>query len=138
MRRATIWICLIGAILVFTAKTALAENSPFMWVGEWTIHTNKGIGPETLIISDTKADCATSPWCSLVISIKTHDGKNLPGRIERMGNVFRYMIFSIRDGNITHNYSARIFVHRTMMAGNFSSRHPRYRIPSGVFCATRR
>ncbi|UCF89916.1 MAG: hypothetical protein JSW39_16625 [Desulfobacterales bacterium] len=133
MKKLSICVFLTTASLLFPANIIFAANSPSMWVGEWTLYTNTAPYYDSLIISETKADCAGSPWCSLVLTyVRGYDGKRIRGRIENMGDIFRNMVFSVNGVK----YDGHIFVHRTKMAGSIS--YPNAHVPKKVFYAIKR
>jgi hypothetical protein len=98
-------------------------NTPEMWAGDWTLYNSSAPYTNTLRIRETKADCAGPPWCSLAISLKRDtDGKTWSGRIEKMDDLFRHMVFYIGP---TKN-DVQIFVYRNKMAGQRYGPRPSY------------
>jgi hypothetical protein len=130
MKTLSIGVFLTIASLLFPINIIFAANSPNMWVGEWTLYTNSAPQSSRLIISETKADCAGSPWCSLVLTfVRGYDGKRIRGRIENMDDRFRHMVFSVNRVK----YDVHIFVHRNKMAGSIS--YPSANVSKKVFYA---
>ena len=123
MRTAFI-LSFIFAISIFLFfSSAYGQNSPFMWTGKWTLYDGNAPYTHTLSISDTKADCMSPAWCSLVITLKRDtDGKRWRGRIETIDDAFRHMVFYIGSTK----YDAQIFVGRKKIGVRVYHRKPSY------------
>jgi hypothetical protein len=61
------------------------------WVGEYNMNHDGHLG--TLSIKDSKMDCASGPWCSLVLYYTDGDGNRRNGRIEKIDDRFQHMVF---------------------------------------------
>ncbi len=132
-------LLMIVTMFFFPANAVLgAGGTPFKWVGNWTMHTSKGVRPELLKIYEIKADCAAPAWCSMRISLTRSNGKPLRARILKMDDKFRHMVFTVKEGRATHTFDVRIFAVKNKMAGSYSTRHTQWGgIPPGVLYGTK-
>src|SRR5262245_11738834 len=96
--------CLL--FLVFTSF-GLADAQVHEWIGQWDMNHDGWRG--TLIVSDSKVDCATSPWCHLILKYTDAQGKQITGRIEKIDQKFQHMTFYLNLPNNTQKFDAYLF-----------------------------
>ena len=63
----------------------------------------------TLVISDSKVDCATSAWCHLVLKYLDVQGKQITGKIDKIDQKFQHMTFSLNFPNNRQKFDAYVF-----------------------------
>jgi hypothetical protein len=63
----------------------------------------------TLKISDSKADCATSAWCILVLSYTDHNGNQSSGSIQTIDSKWQHMVFFINFPQNSQKFDAYLF-----------------------------
>lgn len=63
----------------------------------------------TLIISDSKMDCASPPWCALVLKYVDSKGKQWSGKIDKIDQKFQHMTFHINFPGNNQKFDAYLF-----------------------------
>lgn len=106
MKRAT-FLLFSMLLLLISAATLRADAVKRDWFGEWRMSLDGR--PGTLRISDTPADCASSPWCDMAISFVGGDGVRRRGTIERIDSNFQHMVFYLDFPGNRQKFDAYIF-----------------------------
>lgn len=106
MKKITV-ITLTMAFLLLLPANTFADATKQEWFGTWSMNHDGHTG--TLIVTDTKADCAGPLWCDM--SIRYVDNKNAThtGRIERIDNNGQRMVFYINFPGNRQKFDAFIF-----------------------------
>jgi hypothetical protein len=108
-----------GAILLalcFFQCHAFADAVIHEWIGRYAMNHDGWAG--TLSISDSKQDCATSPWCHLVLQYTDSNGRRLSGTIASVDQKFQHMVFFINFPNGRQKFDGYLFSwDKTKMAG---------------------
>ena len=68
-----------------------------------------GLQGGSLSIKDSKADCASSPWCSLVLHYTDGDGNRRNGHIDKIEDRFQHMVFYIDFPDNMQKFDAYLF-----------------------------
>ena len=89
------------------SNRASADAQVHEWIGKWDMNHDGWRG--TLVTSDSKVDCATSPWCHLVLSYIDANGKQITGKIGKIDQKFQHMTFSLNFPNNTQKFEAYLF-----------------------------
>jgi hypothetical protein len=63
----------------------------------------------TLMITDTKADCASPVWCDMAVRYTDSQGTTYSGKIDSIDDRLQHMAFSINFPRNTQKFDARIF-----------------------------
>ena len=77
------------------------------WYGQWNM--NHDGHPGTLTISDSKADCATTPWCDMILSYSGKGGQRIQGSIDRIDDNLQHMVFYLHFPGNKQKFDAYIF-----------------------------
>ena len=106
MKKITV-ITLTMAFLLLLPANTFADATKEEWFATWSMNHDGHAG--TLIIMDTKVDCAGPLWCDM--SIRYVDNKNVThtGRIERIDNNGQRMVFYINFPGNRQKFDAFIF-----------------------------
>lgn len=113
MRHLVLVVSLV--LLVAPARTG-ADAQVAEWIGDYAMNHDGHQG--TLVIADTKADCATSRWCHLVASYTGSDGVRRPGRIVQIDQAFQHMVLEILFPGNRQRFDAYLMSwDKTKMAG---------------------
>ncbi len=83
----------VGLLVVFAPSHIRADAQVAEWIGQYAMIHDGHRG--TLRIVDSKADCATTPWCHLVVTYTGADGKRLGARIRQIDQRFQHMALDI-------------------------------------------
>lgn len=103
-------ICLVWPSL------ASADANVHEWMGTWEMNHDGWKG--NLIISDSKMDCATSPWCHIVLRYIDGKGNKLSGKIHTIDQKNQHMTFFINFPNNSQKFDSYLFSwDKTKMAG---------------------
>ena len=86
---------------------AFADAYVNEWIGEWDM--NHDGWKVTLIITESKVDCASSPWCALVLKYKDAKGKSVTGKIDKIDQKFQHMTFYLDFPNNTQKFDVYLF-----------------------------
>lgn len=110
-------VTLSALLTVFSLPNrVLSDAKVSEWIGQYKMNHDGIEG--TLSILDSKQDCASSPWCNLVLKYADRDGKSSEGKIERIDQNFQHMVFFINFLNNTQRFDAYLFSwDKTKMAG---------------------
>ena len=92
--------------LVFP-NLALADAQVHEWIGNWDMNHDGWRG--TLVIADSKVDCATSAWCHLVLKYIDVQGKQITGKIDKIDQKFQHMTFYLNFPNNRQKFDAYVF-----------------------------
>lgn len=112
--------------------TVVKTIAPSTWIGNWIVQYDSIPRPEQLIITDSKMDCASSPWCHLVVvAVDATGNRKIKCQIEKMDDNFRHIVLSMNR----FKFDARIFDNQTEMAGVLI--HPKGRKFDRYFHATK-
>lgn len=105
---------LMGALSF--AVLAFADANVADWTGKYAMNHDGWVG--TLSITDTKADCASSPWCALALNYVDGKGKKVRGRIEKIDQKLQHMVFFLEFPDHKQKFDAYLFSwDKTKMAG---------------------
>jgi hypothetical protein len=89
------------------SRFASADAQVNEWIGKWDMNHDGWRG--TLVISDSKVDCATSPWCHLVLRYIDAKGQQISGKIGKIDQKFQHMTFYLNFPNNTQKFDAYLF-----------------------------
>ena len=78
------------ACALFFPTTLYADAQKSEWFGSWQMNHDGHVG--TLVITDSKVDCATTPWCDMVLSY-TGNGQSFSGKIVTIGDRLQHIAF---------------------------------------------
>jgi hypothetical protein len=98
---------LIMAWMLICSVTAFADAQVHEWIGTWNMNHDGFKG--TLIISDSKMDCASPPWCALVLKYVDSKGKQWSGKIDKIDQKFQHMTFHINFPGNNQKFDAYLF-----------------------------
>lgn len=93
--------------MVLFPVTVRPDAEVHEWIGRYSMNHDGFVG--TLFIGDSKQDCATSPWCSLVLKYTDLRGKTFTGRIATIDQKFQHMVFYLNFPNNTQKFDAYLF-----------------------------
>lgn len=96
------WLALLAVPAGVRADAEVRE-----WVGEYCMNHDGQVG--TLSIKDSKVDCASSTWCSLVLHYPDGDGNRRNGRIEKIEDRIQHMVFYIDFPDNTQKFDTYLF-----------------------------
>ncbi len=110
-------LALVVGLAVFLAPARIGADAQIAeWIGDYAMIHDGHQG--TLRIADSKADCATSPWCHLVVAYTGTDGARHPARILRIDQAFQHMILEIGFPGNRQRFDAYLFSwDKSRMAG---------------------
>ncbi|MDQ1706975.1 MAG: hypothetical protein QOJ88_186 [Pyrinomonadaceae bacterium] len=106
MKRATLLLFAV-VLLLTSAATLFADAVKSDWFGDWKMSLDGR--PGVLRITDTKADCATSPWCDMAISYVGADGVRQSGTITSISDRNQHMVFYLNFPGNRQKFDAYIF-----------------------------
>ena len=96
--------------------SVLADAQIHEWYGEYAMNHDGWRG--TLVISDSKADCASSPWCAMVLKYRDHQGQTHRVAVEKIDNKGQHMVFYIYFPQNKQKFDAYLFSwDKSKMAG---------------------
>jgi hypothetical protein len=103
---AAIPVLLLGTT-VWTGQS-FADAQLFEWIGEWNMNLDGRVG--TLEIVDSKRDCVSPPWCSLVLRFTDSGGTSYSGSITNVFDRWQHMVFMLSlPGGIRQVFNAYLF-----------------------------
>jgi hypothetical protein len=106
----------VGLLVLLAPARTRADAQIAEWIGEYAMIHDGHRG--TLRIADSKADCATTPWCHLVVSYTGPDGRRLGARIRQIDQRFQHMALDIAFPGNMQRFDAYIMSwDKTRMAG---------------------
>jgi hypothetical protein len=106
MRRRTILI-MSSVILMVCATPIFGDATKNEWFGDWQMSLDGR--PGVLSIHDSKADCASSPWCEVVVTFTDSDGNRRSATIDRIDDHWQHMVFFINFPGNRQKFDAYIF-----------------------------
>jgi hypothetical protein len=86
---------------------AFADAQIHEWIGTYDMNHDEWVG--TLTIADSKMDCATTPWCNLVLSYVDSKGAKHTGKIDKIDQKWQHMVFRINFPNNNQKFDAYLF-----------------------------
>ena len=99
------FLCLI---LIAVCPERLAADAQIAdWIGRYNMNHDGWTG--TLAILDSKADCATSAWCQLVVQYTDAQGKRFSGDIVAVDQSQQHMTFYINFANNRQKFDGYLF-----------------------------
>jgi hypothetical protein len=104
MRIGILLMIVIGTL--FLPTTLYADAQKREWFGKWEMNHDGHKG--TLVISDSKVDCNTSPWCDMVVAY-TGDGQKFAGKIVALDDKYQHMTFVISFPGNSQKFDGYIF-----------------------------
>lgn len=106
----------VGLLVVFAPARIGADAQIAEWIGDYSMIHDGHQG--MLRIADSKADCAGSAWCHLVVAYTGADGTRHPARILRIDQAFQHMILEIAFPGNRQRFDAYLFSwDKSRMAG---------------------
>jgi len=88
--------------------SVLADAQVNEWIGKWTFSLDGR--PGVFEVVETKADCASSPWCNYILRYTDDQGKQFTGTINKIDNKFQHMSFTIKfDNNNNQKFDSYLF-----------------------------
>jgi hypothetical protein len=106
MRRGTILIS-SWVILVVCATPIFGNATKHEWFGDWQMSLDGQ--PGVLRIHDSKVDCASSPWCDIVITFTDSAGNRRSATIDRIDDRWQHMVFHINFPDNRQKFDAYLF-----------------------------
>ncbi len=100
-------VILMAIVTLFFPITAFADAEINEWIGTYDMNHDGWVG--TLSISDSKMDCATTKWCSLVLSYIDSKGVKHSGKIEKIDQKWQHMVFYINFPGNNQKFDAYLF-----------------------------
>lgn len=102
------WTCIVVlGMLCLGVSHANADAMREDWFGAWAMNHDGHVG--TLTIGDTKADCASTPWCDMSVRYVDSDGKTVRGTINRIDDHLQHMLFTVHFPGNEQRFDAFIF-----------------------------
>jgi len=98
---------LLLCLVVLSPVRLMADAQISEWVGQYNMNHDGHLG--TLLIRDLKLDCATSPWCSLLVRYTDANGTQFAGRIERVDQNSQHMVFVIDFPGNSQKFDVYLF-----------------------------
>ena len=86
-------VLVVGLLVVLAPARTRADAQIAEWIGDYAMIHDGHRG--TLRIADSKADCATTPWCHLVVAYTGPDGRRHGARIRQIDQRFQHMALDI-------------------------------------------
>ena len=86
-------VLVVGLLVVLAPARTRADAQIAEWIGDYAMIHDGHRG--TLRIADSKADCATTPWCHLVVTYTGPDGRRHGARIRQIDQRFQHMALDI-------------------------------------------
>lgn len=109
-------IVVVGLLVLLAPARTRADAQVAEWIGEYAMFHDGHRG--TLRIADSKADCATTPWCHLVVTYTGPDGRRHGARIRQIDQRFQHLALDIAFPGNTQRFDAYIMSwDKTRMAG---------------------
>jgi hypothetical protein len=100
------YFVLFASIIVASTVNAIEIND---WLGTYDMDHDGWRG--TLIISETKFECARPAWCSLALSYRDSQGNDRSARIEKMDARLQQMTFVIAFPGNRQRFTGYLFSH---------------------------
>jgi len=102
----------IGLLLGVLATAAAAERPAVDatvsdWIGRYMMNHDGWAG--TLSVLDSKQDCASPPWCHLVLRYQDSKGQNFAASIGTIDQKFQHMVFYIQFPNNRQKFDGYLF-----------------------------
>lgn len=97
----------LAVLVLLFPPLAYSDINPADWLGKYQM--NHDGWPGTLVISDSKSGCTTSPWCSFVISYIDNKGVSHTGAIDVIDQQGQHMIFNLNFPGNTQRFDGYIF-----------------------------
>ncbi len=94
------------ACALFFPTTLYADAQKSEWFGSWQMNHDGHVG--TLVITDSRVDCATTPWCDMVLSY-TGNGQSFSGKIVTIGDRWQHIAFEISFPGNQQKFDGYIF-----------------------------
>ena len=106
----------LAVLILLLPPLAYSEIKPTDWIGTYQMNHDGWRG--TLVISDSKSGCTTSPWCSFVISYMNDKGVPNTGTIEAIDQQGQHMVFYLNFPGNNQKFDGYIFSwDKSKMAG---------------------
>lgn len=101
-------IKLAAIAIAITLSTAAQSDATIPeWYGSWAMSLDGR--PGTLSITDSKADCATSAWCAVVVNYRPANGALVRGTIVSIDNKWQHMRFRLAFPGNNQTFDAYLF-----------------------------
>jgi hypothetical protein len=94
-------------MLLFLPCSAFADAEIHDWIGTYNMNHDGWVG--ILNIADSKMDCATTQWCSLVLTYVDSSGVKHKGKIEMIDQSWQHMVFHINFPDNEQKFDAYLF-----------------------------
>jgi len=106
----------LAVLILFLPHLAYSEIKPTDWIGTYQMNHDGWRG--TLVISDSKSGCTTSPWCSFVVSYINDKGVSNTGTIDAIDQQGQHMVFYLDFPENKQKFDGYIFSwDKSKMAG---------------------
>jgi len=97
----------LAVLILLLPPLAYSEIKPTDWIGTYQMNHDGWRG--TLVISDSKSGCTTSPWCSFVVSYINDKGVSNTGTIEAIDQQGQHMAFYLNFPENKQKFDGYIF-----------------------------
>jgi hypothetical protein len=97
-----LWLWILVHVPVARGDAAISD-----WPGQYAMNHDGHLG--TLLIVDSKRDCAGLPWCHLVLTYRDKNGVESSGRIDRIDQNFQHMLFQVEFPGNLQRFDAYLF-----------------------------
>jgi hypothetical protein len=101
------FIMAISITILILPINVFADAQIHEWIGTYDMNHDGWIG--TLTIADSKMDCITTQWCSLVLSYVDSKGVKHIGKIDKIDQNWQHMVFHINFPGNTQRFDAYLF-----------------------------
>ncbi|MEX1000252.1 MAG: hypothetical protein WD000_09915 [Thermodesulfobacteriota bacterium] len=106
----------LAVLILLLPPLAYSEIKPTDWIGTYQMNHDGWRG--TLVISDSKSGCTTSPWCSFVVSYINDKGVSNTGTIDAIDQQGQHMVFYLDFPENKQKFDGYIFSwDKSKMAG---------------------
>lgn len=110
-------LVIVASLVLLVAPVRTGADAQIAeWIGDYAMNHDGHLG--TLRITDTKADCATTPWCHLAATYTDTHGARRAGRIRQIDQAFQHMVLEIAFPGNRQRFDAYLMSwDKTKMAG---------------------